>query len=136
MSPPPTLEEILRLVLVPVAYALSLVLIHLALRKTASTPRPSRNGRGLVAAGITLLFFLYINTVNRCAPGWCGEYGFPLSYSVWSDAKLILNGVNLSDKPFIPSAFAIDAAFAALVILGIFFLFRRTIPDNSEERTR
>jgi hypothetical protein len=120
-----------RLVLVPVAYALSLVLIHLALRKTGPARRASRNVRGLVAGGITLLFFLYINTVNRCAPGWCGEYGFPLTYSEWSDAKLILNGVNLSDKPFIPSTFAVDATIAALVILGVFLCFRGRSDANA-----
>jgi hypothetical protein len=122
---------VLRLALVPVAYAMCLVLIHLALRKTRPAARTSRNARGLVAGSVTLLFFLFINTVNQCSPGWCGAYGFPLHYSEWSDAKVIFNGVNLSDKPFIPAAFAEDAAVAAMTIVGVFLWFRGRSDANA-----
>ena len=115
----------LRLILVPVAYAMSLVLIHLALRRTGPAPRSSRNARALTAGAVTLLFFLFINTVNLCAPGWCGHYGFPVPYRAWSDAQVTLNGVNLGIQPFTPSAVLIDAGFAALVTLGVSLWFRR-----------
>jgi hypothetical protein len=128
-------EDLLRLVLVPLAYALGLVLIHLALRKTGLASRASRNGRALKASAVAALFFLFINTVNLCSPGYCKSYGFPLPYQAWSDAQASLNGVNLGIKPFTPSALLIDVVFAALVVLGVFLWFRGTTPAHSKGNT-
>jgi len=41
----------------------------------------------------TLGAFVWLNTWNRCQPGWCGEYGIPFTYYKWSDEIVVLNGV-------------------------------------------
>lgn len=44
----------------------------------------------------TAVTFTLLNLANWCSPGWCAHFGFPFRYSWWSDAIVILNGVNLS----------------------------------------
>lgn len=49
-----------------------------------------------------------VNTVNQCQPGWCGRYGFPLTYFSWSDAIGVFNGQ--SQTPFNLTAAIVDGA--------------------------
>ena len=59
------------------------------------------------------------NTVNKCTPGWCASYGFPLRFYSWTDAILSFNG--WSPAPFQPAALVIDV----LVFLVPFLMVLR-----------
>jgi hypothetical protein len=60
-----------------------------------------------------------LNTLNKCAPGWCGSYGFPLSFYSWSDAVVVIDG--WGPPRFRAAALAIDVAVfvAPYVAAGI-----------------
>ena len=58
--------------------------------------------------------FAVLNVTNWCSPGWCERFGFPLPYSWWSDAIIIMNGKNLTAGTSI-AAFVANLAALALV---------------------
>ena len=60
---------------------------------------------------VTLGLFAYLNLRNWCQPGWCGRFGFPLTYRTWSDQIAELNG-NVTGGP----TFSISALLANVVI--------------------
>ncbi len=75
---------------------------------------------GIVA---TLGVFAYLNLRNWCQPGWCGRFGFPLTYRTWSDQIAELNGKVIGGPTFSTSAlmtdFVIALAAALLVSLAV-----------------
>lgn len=68
-----------------------------------------------------------VNLTNWCSPGWCERFGFPLPYSWWSDANIVMNDVNL---PAGSSVVAVVADFVVLLLGAIVIsrvVLRRTI---------
>ena len=59
--------------------------------------------------------FAVLNVTNWCNPGWCERFGFPLPYSWWSDAIIIINGRNLTAGTSIAAFVANLDALASVV---------------------
>jgi hypothetical protein len=53
-------------------------------------------GRARFAFWTTAFVLTAVNLANWCSPGWCERFGFPVPYRWWSDAIIVMNGVNLS----------------------------------------
>jgi hypothetical protein len=70
-------------------------------------------------------FWGVFNTLNKCSPGWCGSYGFPLPFFSWSDAVVTFND-QTSPEPFSSIAFAIDVA----VLISPFVIASRKMVRN------
>lgn len=73
---------------------------------------------------VLALGFALLNCINWCAPGWCGRFGFPLTYSWFSDGILIMNGENLSAGSS-SAALAINVIIAAVAAAGSAAVYRR-----------
>jgi hypothetical protein len=71
-----------------------------------------------VAFFSTAIVFALLNVTNWCRPGWCERFGFPLPYSWWSDAIMVMNGRNItagaSIAAFVVNLTALAAAFYAM----------------------
>lgn len=78
-----------------------------------------------VAFCVVVLLFITFNLVNWCAPGWCERFGFPLPYSWWSDAIVMLNGQNIT-AGFHGGAIAINIACLSIVAAVLARLYRRS----------
>ena len=77
----------------------------------------------------TALALATLNLANWCSPGWCTRFGVPFSYSWWSDAIIVMNGVNLTAGS---SLIAIIADF--IILLGVAVVAARQFvpsPSNS-----
>lgn len=57
-----------------------------------------------------------VNLANWCSPGWCERFGFPLPFSWWSDAIMVMNGVNLTAGT---SVLAVMADFIVLLLASL-----------------
>ena len=64
---------------------------------------------------LTAVALATLNLANWCSPGWCARFGFPFPYSRWSDAILVMNGVNFSESTNTPAL----VADAAILLLGV-----------------
>jgi hypothetical protein len=71
-----------------------------------------------------MLGFLLLNMANWCQPGWCGRYGFPIAYEWWSDAMIIVNGVNLS-AGFSKTALVVDISVIIATAVALAITYRR-----------
>jgi hypothetical protein len=67
----------------------------------------------------TLGAFAYLNLRNWCQPGWCGRFGFPLTYRAWSDEIPDFNGKITGGPTFSMSALSADIVIALAVALAI-----------------
>lgn len=74
-----------------------------------------------------MVFFATANLVNLYSPGWCAHFGFPLEYQGWSDAQLVMNGVNYGITPFNPTILAVNAVVGVAFSSVVFVLFRRRV---------
>jgi hypothetical protein len=77
---------------------------------------------GLVTLGV----FGFLNLRNWCQPGWCGRFGFPLTYRTWSDQLVDLNGRLIGGPTFSQAALAVDilvALAAVACVAGLARLF-------------
>jgi len=69
-----------------------------------------------IAVSVTALALsAYLNLRNWCQPGWCGRFGFPLTYRTWSDSFGTFNGQPYGLPSFSWSALAINIAIALAV---------------------
>lgn len=75
-------------------------------------------GAGLArtAFWLTAAILATVNLANWCSPGWCERFGFPLPYSWWSDAIVVMNGVNLTAGT---SVLAVVADFLVLLFAAL-----------------
>jgi hypothetical protein len=64
-----------------------------------------------IVFGATLAVFVVINLWNRCTPGWCYEYGWPVTFYDLSDVIIIFNGV-AAPRGFFVLPFLIDLVIA------------------------
>ena len=80
--------------------------------------------RPYVPSAITLVWLAMMNVLDLCASPWCIRYGFPLEYRGWSDAQIILSGVNLGIRAFNPMVLAADAVLSVLAALIVFRVAR------------
>jgi hypothetical protein len=69
------------------------------------------NWRGWWLGVLALAGFVWLNTWNRCQPGWCGRYGVPFTFYQWSDEIPEVNGVTNWPRVRYP-ALAVDAVVA------------------------
>jgi len=107
--------------LLPASFAASVLLLaHLLF--PAKIDR--RCGRWRTAFGVGSVAFIALNTINLCNPGWCGRFGFPLPYSWWSDAMLIMDGQNLS-AGYSRIALGIDVASFFALATAASVVYRR-----------
>ena len=99
---------------------LPILLVPVSVAVLVSWPlaRAHRPTRARVAVGLWawVAFAGVLNTVNKCSPGWCGSYGFPVPFYSWSDAVISFNGE--TPQPFIPGALVFDA----LVVIAPFLV--------------
>jgi hypothetical protein len=104
----------------PIAAAL-LVAISIALF-------PQREGRIALRYRfcfvVLALGFAMLNCINWCAPGWCGRFGFPLTYSWFSDGVLVVNGESVS-VGWSSGALASNIIIAAVAAAGSAAVYRR-----------
>ncbi|MEA2238605.1 MAG: hypothetical protein QOC81_3329 [Thermoanaerobaculia bacterium] len=99
--------------------AIAAALLFFLSRRTIRAANP----RMALARGVfwlTAVVLATLNLANWCNPGWCARFGFPFPYSWWSDAILIMNGVNFSEGTN-PIAIIADAA---ILLLGVILLPR------------
>jgi hypothetical protein len=84
----------------------------------------------------TVIVFTTMNVMNLCSPGWCGRYGFPFTYSWWSDAIMVMNGVTYGSGS---SAVAVAANISVLAIiatvLSLIYRRRNIAPAANPETT-
>ena len=69
--------------------------------------------------------FALLNIANWCSPGWCERFGFPFSYSWWSDAIIFMNAENLTAGHSLVALAANIAVFCS-AIAALAFSFRRS----------
>lgn len=103
--------------------------ILFGLSRWAVPQRAPRAGLARMVFWLTAVALITMNLANWCSPGWCERFGFPFSYSWWSDAILVMNGVNLTAGT---SILAIVAN--VLILLGVAVLAARACaaaPSNS-----
>ena len=82
----------------PVIYvgpAVAAGLLFAVSRLAVRTGSPSA-GLARAVFWVTAATVATLNLSNWCSPGWCERFGFPFPYSWWSDAIVIMNGVNLT----------------------------------------
>jgi hypothetical protein len=69
------------------------------------------------------MFYVVLNTVNWCAPGWCETFGFPTPYYRASDAIIAING--WSPGPFWPIGLGVDLMVAVICARAVGSVYRR-----------
>lgn len=70
--------------------------------------------------------FALLNIANWCSPGWCHRFGFPFSYSWWSDAIIIMNAKNLTaGTSYI--ALGANIALFLFAVAGLRLAYRRSV---------
>jgi UDP-N-acetylmuramyl pentapeptide phosphotransferase/UDP-N-acetylglucosamine-1-phosphate transferase len=90
------------------------VLFVLSRRAVPERSRRVREGR--TAFWLTAAALATLNLANWCSPGWCQRFGFPFRYSWWSDAVVVMNGVNLTAGT---SSLAIIADVIVLLVAAV-----------------
>lgn len=103
--------------------------ILFALSRRAIPQSAPRVGLARTVFWVTAVALSTLNLANWCSPGWCQRFGFPFPYSWWSDAILVMNGVNLTAGT---SILAIVADF--IILLGAAVVAARQFaasPSNS-----
>jgi hypothetical protein len=111
----------------PASLVICVLLLSRLFFPAAASPRYHRWRASFAAASLALAA---LNTINWCSPGWCERFGFPLPYSWWSDAIIIVNGQNLTAGH---SRFALGlnvALFLALVTAVSVVYRRRAMLDG------
>jgi hypothetical protein len=71
-----------------------------------------------------VFLFVLLNVVNWCTPGWCESYGFPLPYSWWSDAIMIIDGEYVTAGMSI-AALVSNVAVLAFIVRLMFKRYQR-----------
>jgi hypothetical protein len=94
-----------------------------------SRPARPRTSRWHHTFWLSAFVFALLNVTNWCSPGWCERFGFPFSYSWWSDAIIIWNGENLTAGT---SLVALGANILAFVffVAALGWSYRRSAVAN------
>lgn len=73
--------------------------------------------------------FAVLNVTNWCRPGWCERFGFPLPYSWFSDAIVVMDGRNYTAGT---SLIALVANISSLLFVGAALgrSYRRSVAMN------
>jgi hypothetical protein len=83
-------------------------------RRSIPSDAPSA-GVARTAFWLTATILAALNFANWCSPGWCEHFGFPIPYSWWSDAIIVMNRVNLTAGT---SVLAVVADFLVLLLVA------------------
>ena len=114
------------------ASAVIVLLVTFRLLFPATTRASTRLWRMLFAG--VVFGFAAMNLANWCQPGWCGRFGFPFTYSWWSDAIVIVNGENWS-AGWSTAALAGNGVVLLAIVAALAWYYRRVqrdpAPSNS-----
>ena len=112
----------------PLVFVLVILAAAHLLFPTRTTPRDVL--RWKIGFVTFVLAFAALNLANWCSPGWCERFGFPFPYSWWSDAILVINGVNVSAGHSTAAIFA-NVVVLILVSLAFSISYKRRFPRQT-----